>query len=114
MRASLLENVGLFLVVSVAMLIAAIALILIGNYLKNLWAEHIARVEYRGAQKFGQRLIRDSYWFSEDKPTMELLKKIGEDATLGYGWSVSNIRDVWRHDRSSLLPSTPDRESGGM
>lgn len=95
-----LQNIGAIVVLAITTLVACIGLIALGSWLIAVWEKHIAKVEYRGAQKFGERLITGSWWFSEDPATSKLLHKIGENATLGYGFDVSQIRDLWREDRN--------------
>ena len=41
------------------------------------------------------RLRTYSYWFSEDEPTMNLIKNLAEVG------DVSRVRDLWRSDREN-------------
>jgi hypothetical protein len=53
------------------------------------------------AETFGHRLMNDSWWFSEDVPTMKLLQhiasEISENKTLSF--NVSEARERWRDAR---------------
>ena len=49
-----------------------------------------------GAAYMRQRLVNDSWWFSEDEPTMNLLRRLGD------GDSVDRVREDWRRERAAL------------
>lgn len=52
---------------------------------------------------FATRLSNDSYWFSEDTPTMNLLQNMAASITssrgLAYPFGIDTLRDKWRRDR---------------
>jgi len=103
-----LKNVGLIVAVGFGILLGGIGIVIVGVWLVGLYENIIAKAEYRGSQKLGQKLITESYWFSEDPPTMNLIKRFGESAVTGHGYYISESRDKWREERSSVLEPKTD------
>lgn len=58
----------------------------------------LARIELRGEQRehdrFRDRLLRDSWWFSEDEATMHMVIDLVRDN------DISDVRERWRKART--------------
>ena len=48
-----------------------------------------------GQRQVRERLMQQSWWFSEDEATMEMLQDIARDAQ-----DISHVRDKWRAARA--------------
>lgn len=91
-----------FIAGSVYVLGFVAALVLAVGVLMWFWEWFDRRVIQRWKveqQGIGQRLVRDrllrnAWWFSEDKATMDLLVALATD-----GQNIDQIRDVWRKAR---------------
>lgn len=51
------------------------------------------------------RLLADSWWFSEDEPTMHMLQRLAQNG------SVQEVRDSWRKERAEQ--SAAEAAKGG-
>lgn len=58
--------------------------------------------EVDGFRRAQDRLMQNSWWFSEDLPTMTLLQRLSAD-----GYDVSNLREQWRKSRSKAPIEEP-------
>ena len=56
------------------------------------WRVRVAQAEY---DRFRDRLMTDSWWFSEDPPTMALVQEMASTI-----YDVSRARENWRRARA--------------
>lgn len=64
---------------------------------KNFYVHLSYKAEELARRDVGTRLIRESYWYSEDEPVMAALQIIGKNlAQQGYV-NISDCRDEWRN-----------------
>ena len=58
-----------------------------------------SRKEELYARRFGKCIISCSHWFSENRPAMHALRRIGEAfQEKGQYWRVEDVRRYWRMD----------------
>lgn len=89
---------GLLAVVVTVGLVTAI--IAAGSAVCNSWYQ--AGVS-AGIEQARQQIRTDAWWFSEDRPTLDLLMAFGA----GGGFDVSHTRERWRKARESATKGQP-------
>lgn len=67
------------------------------------------------AEAFANRLMNDSWWFSEDEPTMKLLQHIADQIAKrgALNFHVGNTREAWRDARVVAAGEAAAKEGSG-
>lgn len=63
--------------------------------------------------RVGRNIFNQSYWFSEDDPTMYLIENIGKSLEKFGDWNAGDFRDEWRKQRMEVLADRKHATSGG-
>ncbi len=80
------------IVVAVALLVAMGCYVM--DQVEAIWN---ARCE-AAMRRMANRLLQDSYWFTEHMPTARLLRKLAEDIITSGASDVAHVREEWRAD----------------
>ena len=78
----------------VMLLLIAVAVAGVLNWISCIFNRHFERGKQYQFNRERDRLREHSWWFSEDKPTRELLNDLADD-----GRDINDIRERWRNAR---------------
>ena len=81
----------------VMLLLIAVAVAGVLNWISCIFNRHFERGKQYQFNRERDRLREYSYWFSEDKPTCELLNDLAND-----GRDIGDIRERWRKARKEV------------
>lgn len=87
--------VGIFVLFILALATLAAMVGYVAEKLTGLWDRWKWNHEEVMARKIGQRILTESYWFSENLPAMLALQAIGESLRDGDG-RIAESRKLWR------------------
>jgi hypothetical protein len=99
MAEQIFQWAGMILVYIIAFIIAGVVLITVFEKLECYFDRVIYRIESNAVRQLAGKILRDSYWFSEDPATMRLLQLMGEELADRASYDVSQLRDAWRNSR---------------
>lgn len=76
---------------------------------ERMLRSHRNAVWHETRESIVQRLVCDSWWFSEDPKTMRALQLYAEMLVSGFG-GVSSVREKWRSEFAVPESSKPETE----
>lgn len=95
--------VGILTVSAVVLFSFAVFLDWCSKMLDKVQSSKEARIRNEAEEEYRQIMHSDAYWFSEDVPTMNLLKRLAD------GECVSEAREKWRRDRQNTQAIETER-----
>ena len=95
--------VGYVVIGAIALGAIAVLIVLIVQQIERLLNLRYEDAQRSAMLRMSARFVQDSYWFSEDEPTMKLLQQLANDMTT-HGWSdVGPLREKWRRWKSASV-----------
>jgi hypothetical protein len=94
-------GVGCVVIVAISVAIITVCLFGIVELLGKLQERQDGKTRQLAASDLGKDMLVNSYWFSEDEATMNLLKLIGNSLVRSRccSFDPNKIRDEWRKNR---------------
>lgn len=93
-----LEWVGAIVVCLLALAVLLVAFVFAHDSIERRLERRRMRIGELAVRQFCNTLHQYSWWFSEDKPTAELLREV---SNYDSGCDISRLRDQWRAARKT-------------
>lgn len=100
----ILGYIGAVAGTAVILAFAGFALVSAFDSARGLVNYALACVTYRARREVAAELLRDRYWFSEDKKTTEAIRLLAQAMLERGHYTVSDVRDEWRKSFEEKAP----------